>query len=204
MAPRGAVGGAAGEAWARRLARQRPWGCVAAPSVTTAGATLVGCATRGSCSCGRRVFLVALFDAILHPLWRRHPHPRLSPHPREASPGHSLGRAGSSRAWRRSPAVSFCLTAASTAWIACPRPPHCPPAFRTWGLFARSVFLFEALNPLPPPPLRSAPREHPPDLPVWRPGEAPTLCLVDFGVRSGSDRGAATRSGAALRGHFWT
>lgn len=82
-----------------------------------------------------------------------------------------------------------------------PTPP--PPAFRTWGLFARSLFLFEALNPLPPPPLRSAPREHPHDLPVWRPGEAPTLCLVDFGVRGGSDRGAATRPGAALRGHFW-
>lgn len=140
VAPRGAVGGAAGEAWARRLARQRPWGCVAAPSVTTAGATLVGCATRGSCSCGRRVFLVALFDAILHPLWRRHPHPRLSPHPREASPGHSLGRAGSSRAWRRSPAVSFCLTAASTAWIACPRPPHCPPRVPHVGL-VRTVSL---------------------------------------------------------------
>lgn len=142
--------------------------------------------------------------------------PRLDPQQRGVAGATHSGARASLASGEGSPAVSFCLTAVSTerqgAWIATPSdagPPHpvLPYAGLLLGRSLPAPTLPVALNPLPPTPLLSSPRDHPPDPPVWRPGEVPTLCLV--GVRRERDRVASDtarwppppRAGAMQSGH---
>lgn len=193
--------GAAGEAWGWHKARGRPSGCVAAPSVTTAGATLVGGATRGSRSCRRRVFFGRPFRRNSPPSVARQP-PPAPPTERLFAPltrgrrALSRGGGGISSRYFLSDGGLHRMPGGVDRNSRRPRPPRPPPTTLTWGWFARSVpipSLSESLNPLPPTPLRSAPREHPLTCPCGGRERPRRLCLVGFRVRRWRDRGGGQR-----------